>query len=76
MNNGYIISAITDIEKRQATTLAYTIKSSMPDVNVTLVTNNLQQIEMLFNIALIARCYITKSIRFSNDNNLVLAIHG
>lgn len=45
MNNGYIISAITDIEKRQATTLAYTIKSSMPDVNVTLVTNNLQQID-------------------------------
>jgi len=45
MDNGYVISAISDVEKRQATALAYSLKSTMPNTNVTLVTDSLQQID-------------------------------
>lgn len=45
MDNGYVISAISDVEKRQATALAYSLKSTMPNASVTLVTDNLKQID-------------------------------
>lgn len=48
MDKGYVISAISDLEKRQATALAYSIKGAMPEANVTMVTSSINDIDKEF----------------------------
>lgn len=44
MNKGYVISAITPIEHKQATALAYSIKSSNKSASVSIVSNNIENV--------------------------------
>ena len=48
MNKGYLISALTELEVRQATALAYSIKSSNKDTSVSLVAKDIDKIDKEF----------------------------